>query len=144
MTLLEQVRAWIETYQGMERLSDFWIDDMNTGGNNGGIFPRGVSELERKEDILGNVEVLNQHQFKLYYVFTKEPGNNEGMRSNAEWLMAFQDWVQEQSIQDLAPPLGLPGRSARAEKGMLYRNGEDGSAAYTVVLTIKYKKRYEV
>lgn len=147
MALLEEIREWLETCPGMENLSDFWIDDTAEVPDHGGIFPLGLTELERKEDILGNVEVLNQYQFQLYYVLLKPQGDDPSALSNAEWLMDFQDWVQKQSASGLVP---LPGGadvyegSAKAEKGTLHRNGEDGAATYTVVLTIKYKKGYEV
>ena len=140
MTLLEQVQGWVGTYPGMERLERFWVEDVGTGPGQGGLYPKGLTELERKEDILGNVEVVDQVRFRLYFVFQKAA-------SDAHWLLDFQDWVQEQSATGALPPFGGDGgtgQTARAERGMLCRVGEDGTATYSVTLTIKYKKRYEV
>ena len=144
MTLLEQVRAWLETYPGMERLTAFRVDELGAA-DSGGLFPQGLTELERREDILGNVEVLNEYRFLLSCAFGKAREN--GAEANAEWLLAFQDWVQACSAQGMVAQLGGEGTeqgTARAEKGALSKDSEDGTAAYTVALTIKFKRRYEV
>ena len=57
-------------------------------------------------DILGNVEVENQYNFGLYYVFEKSPGDDVGATVNADWIMDFQEWVQEQSIRGTVPKFG--------------------------------------
>lgn len=144
MTLLERVRGWLETYPGMERLAAFRVDELGAA-DSGGLFPQGLTELERREDILGNVEVVNEYRFSLDCAFSRTQEN--GPEANALWLLDFQDWVQACSARGLAAQLGGTGTeqgTARAEKGTLSNISEDGTAAYTVALTIKFKRRYEV
>ena len=145
MAMLERVREWLETYPGMARLSGFEVDELGTAADCGGLFPQGLTEVERREDILGNVEVLNEYRFSLRCVFGRTPDGG-GAEANAQWVLAFQDWVQEQSARGTAAQLGGEGTqqgTARAEKGALSQNSEDGTATYEVALTIKFKKRYE-
>lgn len=147
MTLLESAIEWLNTYPGMERLSGYWVDDTPGTPDSKGILPKGMMELERKENILGNVETLNQYRFNLFYVLVKSARDEEAAKANAEWLLGLQAWAQEQSAKGLVPAFGDPGlgrETAAAEKGMLFRNSEDGAVTYLVTLTIKFKKRYEV
>ena len=71
MTALETVKEWIATYPGHDILSAFSVDYNDQIPANGGIFPSGLVEIRRTEDILGNVEVENQYNFGMYYVFEK-------------------------------------------------------------------------
>lgn len=146
MTGLEQVRTWLKSYPGMDRLTDLRVDAVGAGAGSGGLFPQGITELERKEDILGNVEVLNQYQFQLTCVFARPEGDDEAAAANETWLQDLQTWVQERSARGQVPQPGggAYSASAKAEKGMLKGMGADGTATYTVALTIKTKERYEV
>lgn len=147
MTLLESAIEWLNTYPGMERLSGFWVDDTPGTPDSKGILPKGMMELERKENILGNVETLNQYQFDLFYTLTRTANEENGAKNNAEWLLGLQDWVQAQSVARLGPTYedAVIGRTAAvAEKGMLLRDNGDGTGTYVVTLTIKFKKGYGV
>ena len=74
MTALESIKQWISSYPGHDILSSFQVDYTDQIPANGGIFPSGLVEVERIEDILGNFTVVNQYNFGLYYVFQKIPG----------------------------------------------------------------------
>lgn len=144
MTALEQIRAWIARYPGHDILSSFQVDYTDQITANGGIFPAGLVEINRTEDILGNVEVENQYNFGLYYVFEKAPGDDTGAAINADWIMDFQQWVQEQSVLGSTPQFGDKTKAVKAQNGVLYEANEEGTATYMVQLSVVFEKKYEV
>ena len=146
MSDIERIRKWVESFPDHKKLDGFQVDYTDAIPNNGGIFPSGLVEISRTEDILGNVTVRNQYNFGLYYVFPKAPGDNEGAAINADWVMDFQKWVQEQSIRRLAPTFGDEPETERiqAQNGVLYDAEEEGTATYMVQLSVNFTKIYEV
>lgn len=146
MTDLERLKNWIATYPGYDILGSFQVDYTDRIPSNGGIFPSGLVEISRTEDILGNTTVQNQYNFGLYYVFLKDPGDDAGAQINADWIMDFQMWVQEQSVRRLAPTFGDEPRTEKiqAQNGVLYAADEEGTATYMVQLSVNFTKKYEV
>ena len=146
MTPLEKIRDWLKTCPGYNSLEHFRVDYTDQIPANGAIFPSGIVEVERRSDILGNVTVTNQYNFGLYYVFLKPPGDDAGATINADWIMDFQEWVQEQSITGAAPVFGDVPRDERikAQNGVLYAADEEGLATYMVQLSVQFKKKFEV
>lgn len=144
MTDLEKLKAWIATYPKFNILGTFQCDYTDQIPGGGGIYPSGLVEIRRREDVLGNVTVENQYNFGLYYVLEKAPGDDPGATFNAEWLMDFQGWVQEQSARRLAPVFGHEPHTERitAQNGVLYADDEEGTATYMVQLSVKFKKKY--
>lgn len=146
MSDLERVKEWIKTFPGFDILSQFSVDYTDQIPANGGIFPSGMVEISRTEDILGNVKTENQYNFGLYYVFDKSPGDDTGAQINADWIMSFQRWVQEQSVKGLAPRFGNSAsrEKAKAENGVLYAAENEGTATYMVQLSFTFTNKYEV
>lgn len=146
MSELDKIRNWISTYPGFNILNQFDVDFTDKIPSSGGIFPSGLVEISRTADILGNVEVRNQYNFGLYYVFAKDPGDDAGATVNADWIMDFQKWVQDQSISRKAPVFGSdPGAERiQAQNGVLYAADEEGTATYMVQLSVTFTKYYEV
>lgn len=146
MTDLEKVREWLKSFPKFSDISKFKVDYTDQIPANGGIFPSGLVEISRSEDIIGNVIVENQYNFGLYYVFSKAPGDDIGAALNADWIMSFQQWVQEQSILGKAPAFGNTGEKekAAAQNGVLYEADIEGTATYMVQLSFIFKKKYEV
>lgn len=146
MTELEIIRAWIATYSGYGELTDFYADYTEATPSNGGVFPGGLSEISRTTDIIGNVRVTNQYNFSLYFVFAKAPGDDMGAAKNAEWLMALQEWVQAQSATGQAPVFGDIPKEEKimAQNGTLYGTDDEGTAMYSVQLSVQFIKKYEV
>lgn len=144
MTALEKITKFVKSYPGADVLRDFQIDYTDQIPANGGIFPSGLVEISRKADICGNVTVINQYNFGLYYVFEKAPGDGEGAAINADWLMDFQEWVQEQSALGLAPKFGdRPGQETiSAQNGVLYGAEAEGLATYMVQLSVQFIKYF--
>lgn len=148
MTDLEKMRSWLAQYPRFSILEQFQVDYIDrVMPNNGGLFPSGLVEVERREDILGNVTVTNQYNFGIYCVFQKTAGDDAGAAINADWVMDFQKWVQEQSVRGLAPKFGNTEDKEIicAQNGVLY-DVEDGSgtSVYMVQMSVQYKTFYEV
>lgn len=144
MTALEKIRNWIQTFPDFDRLTDFQIDYTEQTPENGGIFPSGLVEIERRKDIMGNLSVTNQYNFDLYFVFTKAAGDDAGAAVNADWVAAFQEWVQTQSVTGLAPAFGDVPNAEKiiAQNGSLYAVDGEGTATYTVQLSIQFIKNF--
>ena len=146
MSDLEKIKHWISSFPGYDILGSFQVDYTDNIPSNGGIFPSGLVEISRSEDILGNITVRNQYNFGLYYVFLKDPGDDAGAQINADWIMDFQKWIQEQSIRGLAPVFGddPAEEKIQAQNGVLYAADEEGTATYMVQLSVNYVKKFEV
>lgn len=146
MTALDKIKEWIATYPGYDILADFQVDytDQMTA-NSGGIFPSGLVEVSRSKDITGTTTVTNQYNFALYYTFLKAPGDDAGASINADWIMDFQEWVQEQGITGKAPTFGDRPGSERiiAQNGTLYEFDAEGAALYAVQLSVQFMKIFK-
>ena len=144
MTALEKITGFIKSYPGADILRDFQVDYTDQIPANGGIFPSGLVEVSRKTDIFGNTTVDNQYNFGLYYVFEKASGDGEGAAVNADWLMDFQEWVQEQSVLGTAPAFGDVPQEERitAQNGVLYDQEDEGLATYMVQLSVQFVKYF--
>lgn len=145
MTALEKMVNWIKTYPGYDILGDFKIDYADHVPNVGSLAPSGLVEIERHPDIFGNVTVENQYNFGLYCVFLKAPGDDTGAAVNADWIMDFQEWAQEQSVIGVAPVFGDVPRDERitAQNGVLYAATDEGVATYMVQLSVRFVKEFK-
>lgn len=134
MSVLEKLMSWLQTFpQWDERVR---VDSLESVPGSLGLFPQGVQELGSREDILGNVQVDNRLTVVLYRITAGEDDRQE----NARWLLALQDWVQQQSLAGLAPRLGdVPHRQRiRAERGRLKAPAQTGTGRYAVTITADY------
>lgn len=148
MTDLEKIRQWLGSYPGFDILSAFQVDYTSQVPGCGGLFPSGLVELNRRRDILGGVTVENQYNFAIYYLLEKAPGDDAGAADNAAWVMDFQRWVQRESVLGRVPRFGNTAarETARAENGTLYEvvgEGKEGTALYSVQLSVRFEVRYE-
>ena len=146
MTALEKIRKWIKTFPDFDVLTDFQVDYTDQVPANGGIFPSGLVEIERVTDIFGNVVVTNQYNFGLYYVFEKARGDDIGASINADWIMSFQEWIQDQSVSGMAPVFGDEPKNEKimAQNGVMYDTDNEGTATYVIQLSVQFIKKYEV
>lgn len=146
MTALEKIREFVSSYPNANILQRFTVDYTDRiPVNNGGIFPSGLVEISRKMNIVGDTTVTNQYNFGLYYVLEKAPKDDEGATINAEWVMDFQEWVQEQSIMGKAPIFGdVPSKEKiTAQNGILYDANDEGLGIYMIQLAVTYQKIFE-
>lgn len=145
MSALSKVREWLKTFPGIDKVQELNVDYYSTQLDNSSIAPSGLVEISRSEDILGNVTVENQYNFKLFFVFPKAPGDDEGSTENADWLLDFQEWVQEQSIKRLVPAFGddPKNETVKAQNGTNEYADIEGTGIYTVLLSINFIKIYK-
>ena len=146
MSDLNRIREWINTFPQIDRLKGLNVDYYSTQLDNSSIAPSGLQEISRKTDILGNTIVKNQYNFSIEFVMTKSPGDDIGAEENADWLLKFQRWVQEQSIRKLVPTFGDEPltETIKAQNGTNTYADIEGNGVYTVLLSITFTKKYEV
>lgn len=144
MTPLETIKNWISSFPKYDILNHFQVDYTDQVPANGGIFPSGLVEVSRTQDATGNVLVHNQYNFGLFYVFEKAPGDDTGATINADWIMDFQEWVQEQSILGSAPQFGDRTIAIKAQNGGMFEAENEGTATYMVQLSVIFEKEFEV
>ena len=87
MEILEKLRQFLLGFPGLQELSADFTQD---GPDCSGLFPAGLTEVERHRDLLGNTRVIWDCQFTLYKRL--EPGQD-----SAQWLLEFQNWLAENS-----------------------------------------------
>ena len=141
---LERMRQFIAAYPHAEALQPLSIDYADRVPGGAGLFPGGLVEVRRTTDLLGSVTVESQYNFALYTVMTKAPGEDDGATLNAEWQMAFQEWVQEQSARHLAPTFGDEPRTERmtAQNGTIFSADEEGVAVCVIQISASFKRFY--
>ena len=145
MSDLEKVRNWLLSYPKIDRLQGLGVDYYSAQPNNGSIDPSGLVEISRVTDIIGNTTVQNQYNFALYFVLAKSPEDDEGATENADWLLDFQKWIQEQSIRRQAPTFGddPETETISAQNGKVDAADEEGTGVYSVQLSINFTKIYK-
>lgn len=144
-TALEKMRDFVASSPGADALAGFAIDYADRIPDTAGLFPSGLVEVSRHCDMLGNRWTENQYNFALYTVLTKAPGEDAGATLNAEWCMAFQEWVQEQSVLGMAPTFGDEPMTERitAQNGAIYSADAEGVAVYAIQISVSFTRRYE-
>ena len=146
MTALDTMREFIALFPHADMLAGYQVDYTDKLPNNGGLFPSGLVEIARHKDILGETAwVENQYNFALYTVLVKSPDDDEGATVNAEWVMEFQEWVQEQSVRGLAPTFGDEPRHEimQAQNGTLVAADDEGTAVYVVQISVYFIKHFD-
>lgn len=137
MDILEKLKAWLTTFpQWGEALLQ--VDNTDTEPVNCGLFPLGVEELSRREDLLGNASVQCRQTFLLRRVAARQ-------EEAAIWLLALQDWIRQQSKAGTAPSFGDVAKKEwiRAEKGRLSSVTQTGTATYEIRIICEYTKIFE-
>ena len=144
--VLDRVRQWLLGYPGMADVESLAVDYYPAEPGNGSIASAGLTEVARREDVLGNVTVEQTVSFQVCFVMVKDESDDALATHNAQWLLGLQQWVQAQSLGRLAPTFGdLPRREwVRAEDGELKKASQEGTAVYALRLTFGFMKYYEV
>ena len=135
--MLETMTRWLRTFPKWEGTLQLDYADGVPGNN--GLYPRGLTELSCREDVLGNTKI----RYSCSFVLRKTAASGE---ENARWLLDLQQWVAEQDRLGLAPKFGDEPKSERlrAYEGKLEKHTQGGSALYTVQLSAEFTKIYEV
>lgn len=139
MTHLEKMHQWLQTFPlwGDQPLT---VDHTDPVPGRCGLYAVGQEEISRHQDVVGNVRVRNRCTYILKRVTTGQQNSME----NAQWLMALQQWLQEQSYAGLAPVFGdePAAEQIRGEKGRLQDTRQTGTGVYTVTVTVEFTKIY--
>ncbi len=136
MTDLEKLRQWLQTYPKWE--DAICVDFSTDAPGCVGIFPEGLVEVGRQEDLLGNLQVDCRYRF----VLLRQTTNQKGAAENAEWLMEFQNWVLAQNAAGLVPQFGDDTR-IQPQKSGLKSVSQSGIATYTVTLVADFVRTYQ-
>ena len=145
MTPVETIKEWLQTFPGWAQMENFNVDFTSNMPGSGGIFPAGLTENGRHEDICGGLTVDNQYNFAVYCVLEKPTDDDIQALVNARFVQDLQMWVQQQSAAGLAPTFGEePDREQmQAQNGTMYGVDADGTAAmYVIQLSAKFVKHY--
>lgn len=122
------------------------VENVGPAPGTGGLWPRGVTVLTRKEDLLGGVRLRCRAEFLLRLCLPLPPGDDAQAVRNAGRLLALQSWVAAQSAAHTLPAFGngLPeGETLRAEDGRLETADAGGTARYTLRLLAEYTEVYK-
>ena len=133
---------------GAPALQDLTLlpEDAGPAPGTGGLWPRGVKVITRKENLLGGVSLRCQAEFLLRLCLPLPPGDTAQALRNAGRLLNLQAWVAAQNAAHTLPRLGdgLPeGETLRAEEGRLERADAGGTARYTLRLLAEYTELYK-
>lgn len=122
------------------------VEDAGPAPGTGGLWPRGVTVVTRRENLLGGVSLRCRAEFLLRLCLPLPPGDGRQALRNAGRLLTLQEWVAVQSAAHRVPALGdgLPeGETLRAEDGRLERADAGGTARYTLRLLAEYTDIYK-
>ena len=72
MSELEQVIAWLRTYEGHDILKDWHVDYTDQVPSCGAVFPQGLQEIERRTYITGAVCVHKSEQLRSVLYFCQK------------------------------------------------------------------------
>lgn len=133
MTELKILQTWLQTFPLWEGSLTVDVTEAVPGGM--GLYPKGLQELSRREDVLGNLTVRYRWSFSLHR------GQAAQTQENAQWLMELQKWAAQQCRQGLTPRFGdIPAEERlRICEGSLTQRREGGSG-YTALLTADFTK----
>ena len=102
-----------------------------------GLWCRGITVLDRRENLLGRVTQRCRAEFTLRLCLPRTDADN------AARLLDLQTWAAAESAAGRGPVLGNAGREVlRAEQGRMERADAGGTAVYTVRLQAEYTQVY--
>ena len=143
MNDLQKLKNWLATYPGADLMGTLQVDYTDRLPGSFGVFPAGLIENSREENIWGDVTVNNTYNFALYAVFEKSPGDDVAALANADWVMDLQKWVQAQSISRKAPTFGNIDQNREtisAQNGALLEADGEGAALYLIQLAANFRQ----
>lgn len=143
-TYFEQLLQWLARCPALTGIA-LRVDDLPPAAGTGALFPKGVEQTDRWQNLLGQVTARQKMQLVLRLNLPFVPGDTELTAQTARRLLELQAWVAEQSAAGLAPQLGnadpmqetLTAGAARLEQA-----NDEGSAVYTVTLTAHYTMKW--
>ena len=86
MEILEKLRQFLLGFPGFD--GELPVDFTQDGPDTSGLFPAGLTEVDRRTDLLGNMQVRYQSLFTLHH--RMRPGQD-----STQWLLDFENWLAE-------------------------------------------------
>ena len=128
ISLIEKLQDWLSAYPyGEDCLANICL------------LPKGVEEVSRQKDILGNTLAGNRCYVNLLWEMEALPDEAQ----NAERLLKLIQWVQVQSASGAAPQFGdMPAQEEIRTEKAGYTLGTQ-MVTYTVTLVIDFMKLYK-
>ena len=115
MTELEKLYKWLLSYAGWG--GRLYLDHTDGLPGSCGLYPKGIEEVSRQQDLMGNLTIRYRSRFVLQRLVAGQSDNG----AHAKWLQDFQQWVQQQDGTGLTPKFGDGDQqeTLRAENGYL-------------------------
>lgn len=130
---MERIVNWLQTFPQWE--DPVTVDGLQTKTGACGLYPLGIRVLDRRPDILGGERLRLQSRYQLRKTVALDQNN----AAHAQWLQQLQNWVVEQSRQQLAPVMGEHTQWS-ARDGKLEKDRRPGVGIYTLTLVAEYTK----
>lgn len=121
------------------------VGDAGPAPGTAGLWCKGVTVLEQRENLLGTVRQRCRAEFTLRLCLPLPPGDNATAAENATHLLALQTWVAAECAAGRAPVFGnadLARETLRAEQGKLERADAGGTAVYSLRIRAEYTQLY--
>ena len=137
--MLEQLRAWLESWPGWGAAPRIALDGLELAGGAVSLRPGGAAETGFRENILGGGELFTSYRFWLELRLEKPVGDPGAELNNAALVLALQDWVNTENARSRVPALFETGRqSLRALGAGLQQAGPEGLARYRIELVVEH------
>ena len=114
------------------------VGDAGPAPGTAGLWCKGVTVLEQRENLLGTVRQRCRAEFTLRLCLPDTRAENEAR------LLALQEWIAAESAAHRTPVLGSEPQQEclRAEQGRMERAEPGGTAVYTLRLQAEYTQLY--
>ena len=134
MDILEKIKSWLMTCPVI-KMEQIFVDHLPAEPGSVGLFQKGMQEVQRREDLLGNLKVHCRYRVLLRCMVLED----------SAWLPDFQQWVQQQAAGGLTPILGdVPSEERlQAMDGKLSERSQTGTRVCEVALVADFIKIYE-
>ena len=134
--MLTKMTAFLARAPALQGLS-LTVGDVGPAPYTAGLWCRGITVLDRRENLLGRVTQRCRAEFTLRLCLPRTDADN------AARLLDLQTWAAAESAAGRGPVLGNAGREVlRAEQGRMERADAGGTAVYTVRLQAEYTQVY--
>ena len=144
-SVLNDLRAFLAQAPALAEIP-LRVEEAGSEPGTGGLWPRGVTVVTRKEDVLGGVTLRCRAEFLLRLCLPLPPGDDDQAVRNAGRLLALEGWVAALSAAHTLPRFGtgLPeGETLRAQDGRLEGTDLVGTARYSLRLLAEYTEIYK-
>lgn len=134
MDILEKVKSWLLTCPVLQ-MEQIHVDHLPAEPVSVGLYQKGLQEVSRKEDLVGNIRVHCRYRFLLRCM----------VHEDSAWLPEFQQWVQQQSARRLTPVFGdvMAEERLQALDGKLLERSQPGTRVCEIALVADFIKIYK-